>query len=279
MRYICVNLKRFDIPEEYDGINNIAPIHSWGSYLAEHIQKIAEKYEEKAQFIVFFPEAHLIPAMHVKNPCSKWHIGGQGVYREDTEKNGNFGAFTTNHTAKTLKALGCDYVIIGHCEERIDKNGILAEAGVTDRTIVNRILNREIKQAVSAGLYVLYCGGENEAEQECWEQVLEKQLDMGLAGIDKKKIIIGYEPLWSIGPGKPVPDKNYILKVSEFIKRKTKGCAVIYGGGLKEENAEMLSAIESVDGGLIGLTSFSGKIGFYPEGFERITARYLGGNL
>ena len=46
MRYICVNLKRFDIPEEYDGINNIAPIHSWGSYLAEHIQKIAEKYED-----------------------------------------------------------------------------------------------------------------------------------------------------------------------------------------------------------------------------------------
>ena len=48
---------------------------------------------------------------------------------------------------------------------------------------------------------------------------------------------MAYEPLWAIGPGKPVPDADYITKVAKFIKSRTGGCPVIYGGGLKEENA------------------------------------------
>lgn len=106
MRYICVNLKRFDIPEEYDGINNIAPIHSWGSYLAEHIQKIAEKYEEKAQFIVFFPEAHLIPAMHVKNLCSKWHIGGAGGLQRGYGKERKFWGVYNKSYSENIESAG-----------------------------------------------------------------------------------------------------------------------------------------------------------------------------
>ena len=46
-------------------------------------------------------------------------------YRDDTAENGNFGAFTTNRPANAAKAMGCSSVIIGHCEERRDKAGIL----------------------------------------------------------------------------------------------------------------------------------------------------------
>lgn len=51
---------------------------------------------------------------------------------------------------------------------------------------------------------------------------------------------------------------------------------VVYGGGLKQDNAAMLASIEEIDGGLIALTRFSGEIGFYPDEYLDIIRRYLG---
>ena len=51
---------------------------------------------------------------------------------------------------------------------------------------------------------------------------------------------------------------------------------MVYGGGLKTENAEMLASIPEIDGGLIALTRFSGEIGFYPEEYLDIIKLYLG---
>ena len=50
---------------------------------------------------------------------------------------------------------------------------------------------------------------------------------------------------------------------------------MVYGGGLKQDNAEMLAGIPSIDGGLIALTRFSGDIGFYPEEYLEIAGIYL----
>lgn len=279
MRYIFVNLKRFDIPREYDGINGLASMETWGSYITEHIQETMIELEDKAEMAVFFPECHLIPVLEKKVPGSKWYVGAQGVYREDTSAGGNFGAFTTNKTGKSLKALGCGYVLIGHCEERMDKNGILEEAGITNTAAVNRILNREIACALEAGLKVLYCVGEKEEERDRWQKILEEQLVIGLEGADTSRVAVAYEPLWAIGPGKPVPDREYITKIASFIKEKINGCPVIYGGGLKETNADMLASIPMIDGGLIGLTKFDGDFGFYPEGFKNIVRKYLEGDV
>ena len=52
---------------------------------------------------------------------------------------------------------------------------------------------------------------------------------------------------------------------------------MVYGGGLKKENAQMLAAIPEIDGGLIALTRFSGEIGFYPEEYLEIVHLYLNG--
>lgn len=131
-------------------------------------------------------------------------LGCQGVFRADTAVGGNFGAFTTNrpaHAAAALAAAG----LIGHCEERNDKAGILAEAGVTDTAAVNRLLNQEVKAAQAAGLKVLYCIGEKSEEQEAWQQVLGDQLAIGLDGTDKSRVVIAYEPIWSSGPARPRP--------------------------------------------------------------------------
>ena len=76
--------------------------------------------------------------------------------------------------------------------------------------------------------------------------------------------------------GKTPADKPYITKVARFIKEVTGGADVVYGGGLKLENAEMLASIEEIDGGLIALTRFEGEIGFYPEDYIGIVQTYLG---
>lgn len=275
MKYVFANLKRFDIPRMYDGLNSIAPAAIWGGYMAGKISELLQDLKDHVEVAVFFPEAQLESALQARGENCSWHLGCQGVYRMDTEKNGNFGAFTTNKTAKSMKALGCTYTIIGHCEERMDKNGILEKADVHRTDVVNCILNEEIMCAQTAGMKVLYCVGEKEEEQEKWEEVIGEQLDIGLSNINLEGVVIGYEPLWSIGPGKPVPDETYIAKIATFIKDRTGGLPVLYGGGLKEENARMLAGIEEIDGGLVGLTQFCGDIGFYPEGFNRIIEKYI----
>ena len=194
----------------------------------------------------------------------------------DTAVGGNFGAFTTNRPASAAKALGCEAVIIGHCEERNDMTGVLAEAGVTDPAAVNRLLNKEILLAIDRGLDVLYCIGEKSEEQENWQEVLGEQLRIGLAGADLSKVVIGYEPVWSIGPGKVPADKEYITKIARFIKEQTGDIDVVYGGGLKVDNAEMLASIAEIDGGLIALTRFQGEVGFYPDEYIAIIQTYLG---
>lgn len=277
MKHIFLNLKRFDIPKDLGGVNSIAPIEEWGKYIIENTQDKLEKFNGKdVEFAMFFPEAHLIGAVNAKSENSPLKIGCQSVFRDDTAVGGNFGAFTTNRTANAVKAMGCEYTIIGHCEERRDKLGIMQEAGLTDTDAVNRLLNKEVKCAINAGLKVLYCIGESSEEQRNWEEVLRKQIKIGLEDIDTSKVVIAYEPVWAIGPGKTPPSREYIQKIAAFVKDETNGISVVYGGGLKSDNAKMLSSIPEIDGGLIALTRFSGVIGFYPEEYLEIIDIYTG---
>ena len=87
--------------------------------------------------------------------------------------------------------------------------------------------------------------------------------------------MIGYEPVWSIGPGKTPAGKEYITKVARLVKDTVGDVPVVYGGGLKEDNAAMLAGIDEIDGGLIALTRFKGEIGFYPEEYLNIVSTYM----
>jgi triosephosphate isomerase len=278
MKHIYLNLKRFDIPAQMGGVNRIAAIKDWASYIIANTQEELNKYDpDQVEFAMYFPEAHLLGAIAAKTKDSKVKIGCQSVYREDVAIDGNFGAFTANRPASAMAEAGCETVIIGHCEERNDKAGILAEAGVTNSDAVNRILNREIKCAIARGMTVLYCIGEKSEEQAQWMEVLGQQLEIGLKDVDTSKVVIAYEPIWSIGPGKVPANKEYITKIARFVKEKTCGMDIVYGGGLKQENSSMLASIEEIDGGLIALTRFQGEIGFYPEDYLEIISLYMNG--
>ena len=277
MKHIFLNLKRFDVPAAYGGVNRLAPMQEWGGYIVTHTQDALKKYDHaEVEFIQYFPEAHLLGATAARSEDSPVQVGCQSVYRMNTAVGGNFGAFTTNRPVSAMDAMGVTATIIGHCEERNDKMGILAEAGVADTEAVNRILNQEIRLATEAGMKVLYCIGEKDTELDRWDEVLREQLEIGLDGVDMGKVVIGYEPIWSIGPGKTPAGKEYITKIARFVKEVTGGLDVVYGGGLKVDNAEMLASIEEIDGGLIALTRFQGEIGFYPEEYIEIIRTYLG---
>ena len=81
---------------------------------------------------------------------------------------------------------------------------------------------------------------------------------------------------WS---GKTPPGADYIGFVSSYVKQVVKeeygfDPIVVYGGGLKEENAAMISSIDTIGGGLVALTRFTGDIGFVVEDLK-IIQKYM----
>ncbi len=275
MKHLCLNLKRFDVPAEMGGVNRLAAGAGWAETIVSRTKTALEQYRGAARFPMYFPEAHVIPAVQTAGEGSMIEVGCQSVYRADVAPGVSFGAYTANRPAAAMKALGVKSTIIGHCEERADKLGVLQEAGVTDTKAVNRLLNKEIRCAVSQGMTVTYCIGEKAEERDRWQEVLSEQLSVGLDGIALENVIIAYEPIWAIGPGKTPPGAEVISPIARFIKERTGGMPVVYGGGLKQDNAAMLASIPEMDGGLIALTRFQGEIGFYPDEYLEIVRIYM----
>ena len=164
------------------------------------------------------------------------------------------GAFTGEISADMLKAVGAEYVIIGHSERR-------QYFGETDKTV-----NMRTKAALEAGLKVILCLGEllEEREQGITFEVVAKQLKIDLAGISaedvRNNVIIAYELVWAIGTGKTATS-DQAEEVNKFIrdtlsvmydKATADATTIQYGGSMNAANAEELLDKENVDGGLIG---------------------------
>jgi triosephosphate isomerase len=262
------------------GVNRLAPPGKWAKAIINGVEAGLKQYGGRAAFTFFFPEAHLLEAAAAVREEGLISLGCQGVHWEDLAQGGNFGAFTSSRPAAAVAAAGCTAAVIGHCEERRAIAAVLGEGGVTGDAAaqaVNRILAKEVAAAKARGLAVLYCIGEKAEEQERRQEVLSAQIDAALSAPAEGPLVIGYEPVWAVGPGKTPPDRGYIEKIAGFIKEKTRGLPLVYGGGLKADNAAMLASISEIDGGLIALTRFSGEIGFYPDEYLKIVQLYLDG--
>ncbi len=278
MKHIYLNLKRFDVEPERGGVNRLADPAQWGQTVVASIQDGIAAFADRAEFAAFLPESQLPGALAARSADSALKLGPQGVHREDVRPGGNFGAMTSLRPATAMAQIGCETAIIGHCEERGNLRAILAAGGVEAsraRETADALLSEEVRAATEAGLSVLLCIGEHAEEQDAWQEVLGHQLDAGLAAADPARTVIAYEPVWSIGPGKTPADAPYIQKIARFVKERTGGLDVVYGGGLKADNARMLAGIPEIDGGLIALTRFAGEIGFYPEEYLEIVDLYL----
>ena len=82
MKHIYLNLKRFDVPAELGGVNRIADVREWGSYIVKETQEELKKYnQEDVEFAMFFPEIHLFSAQVQKQMTARCRLDAR-VYFE-----------------------------------------------------------------------------------------------------------------------------------------------------------------------------------------------------
>ncbi|WP_372920217.1 triose-phosphate isomerase [Salegentibacter sp.] len=163
------------------------------------------------------------------------------------------GAFTGEVSAKMLKSIGINTVILGHSERRAhfhETNEILAEK-------VNAALENELR--------VIFCFGEEleDRKSENHFNLVEKQLKESLYQISEdnwKNIVLAYEPVWAIGTGETASPEQ-AQEMHAFIRNNiadafnddiAQNVSILYGGSVKPDNAAEIFAKEDVDGGLIG---------------------------
>ena len=188
--------------------------------------------------LIYCPPNTLIRPMSKRLKNSNLEVGAQNCHEND-----DYGAFTGQVNSKMLKSVGAKYVILGHSENR--------KAGEDDN-----LVNLKIKSALKAGLKIIFCVGESLSEKKNKKttQVLKKQIEKGLQSIkNKSKIIIAYEPVWSIGTGL-IPKSEDLIKSVLFIKNRfgRKSPKILYGGSVNGDNINQLKNIKSIDGFLIG---------------------------
>jgi len=71
MKHIYLNLKRFDVPTEFGGVNRIAPVADWAEYIVKNTQDELKKYDRsEVEFAMYFPEVHLLNAAKEKSILS-----------------------------------------------------------------------------------------------------------------------------------------------------------------------------------------------------------------
>ncbi len=175
------------------------------------------------------------------------------------------GAYTGEVSAKMLKAIGVEYVIIGHSERRSYFNE-------TDESV-----NKKIKAAFENELKPIVCVGETLEEREAGKtaDIITNQTRLALEGLSNeqvKNIIIAYEPIWAIGTGKTATSEDANNSIKEIRKEIEKiygkdvaECVIIqYGGSVKSSNAKELFSTSDIDGGLVGGASL------VPDEFAKI---------
>ena len=147
------------------------------------------------------------------------------------------GAFTGEVSAGMLLEVGVEGAIVGHSERR----QLFAE---TDETVRLRC-----DAALAAGLRVIACVGETDAEREAGET--EAVLRRQVAAIPRHDaLVIAYEPVWAIGTGKTATPE--IAQAAHELIKELHPTQVLYGGSVKPENAAELLAQPAVDGALVG---------------------------
>ncbi len=173
----------------------------------------------------------------------KINLGAQDCHWENT------GAYTGEVSAKMLKGLGCEYVIIGHSERR----NYFKET--------NEMINKKLLGAFKNNLKPILCVGEKQ-DQEMGD-VVKNQLIRALNKVGRtriKDLIIAYEPVWAIGTGKSCKP-NDAMQASLFIKkiltknysrRIAENTPILYGGSVKSDNADLYIKQAEMDGVLVG---------------------------
>jgi triosephosphate isomerase len=220
--------------------------------IIQRIDKFANKTKKlfkKNKIILCVPNT-LIFNFNSKLKSRSISLGAQNCHQHNS-----YGPFTGSVSAKMLKNAGAKYIILGHSENRAE--------GETPNLIKKKIIS-----SLNEKLNVIFCIGEtsHEKKRKMTFSTLRKQIKNSIEKFFlSDRIIIAYEPVWSIGSNK-IPQPHELKSIIKFIKKDfknifnyNKSLKVLYGGSVNDKNIRMLSTISELDGFLIGGASQSSK--------------------
>jgi triosephosphate isomerase len=214
--------------------------------LVTELKERLKDFKKEAGVIICPPFTSLIVAKSLMSD-SPMKLGAQNMSQHDE------GAYTGEVSAKMLRAIGCDYVILGHSERR-------QYFGET-----NELVNIKVKQALKNSLTPIVCVGETLEEREggVTDRIITTQVKgvlNELSSEEVEKCVIAYEPVWAIGTGKTAtPDQaNQVHKLIRKLVSQLYSWAIAeriviqYGGSVNDKNAVDLLSQSDIDGALVG---------------------------
>ncbi|MCR6572076.1 triose-phosphate isomerase [Campylobacter insulaenigrae] len=147
------------------------------------------------------------------------------------------GAYTGEIGQEHLEEFNIKSVLIGHSERRV-----LGEN--------EKFLKTKFDFAKNLSYNIIYCIGESlEIKQEKKSlDFLKKQIEN--IDLDYEKLIIAYEPIYSIGTGVSASIEDIKEKLN-FLSQFSK-CKFLYGGSVNQDNIKDICSLQNCHGVLIG---------------------------
>lgn len=217
-------------------------------YLKTFKKEIATKKALQTEVVLCPPSIHLESFAKVLG--KKVSLGGQNCFWEEK------GSYTGEVSPAMLKNFACEYVIIGHSERR-------KYFGENNQTI-----NQKILASLKNSLCPIVCVGETKDERKSGETmtVITRQVKEAFAGVTAgklEKIVVAYEPIWSVGSDS-IPTSNEIMEAKvliqkilsqSFSKKYVERVRIIYGGSVSAKTVKAACIDSTMDGALIGRES------------------------
>jgi L-erythrulose 1-phosphate isomerase len=216
--------------------------------LSRHVQA------ERLQPLIIPPYTALAEVAALLNG-TKVVVGAQNMHWADS------GAWTGEISASMIKDCGASLVEIGHSERR-------THFGETDATVALKT-----EAALRHGLTPLVCIGDTRDEYESRKTAaaLERQvraLFSRVPSAEAGKVMIAYEPVWSIGEGGTPAAPGFVEEQHDRITALIlsligHSVPILYGGSVNPQNCVALASQKHVDGLFIGRSAWdvNGYIG------------------
>ncbi len=153
------------------------------------------------------------------------------------------------------------YIIVGHSEVR--------KLGETDE-----VVNKKIRSILQFPLIPVICVGETVRDDDGEHiKFVKHQVKQALDGLTKEqvmRVVIAYEPVWSIGDKAkkictPAECREVVQNIRHILADilgntdDAREVPILYGGSVTEENIEAFITDGLVQGGLVGRASLDAK--------------------
>ncbi len=239
--------------EKYDQLKNVEMVLCPSVMMLDYIdselmgdgfQKLEEIMKDSGKKFEDFSPEELTEILLKERPIK---LGAQDCHHEIS------GSFTGNVSAEMLTKVSCQYVILGHSERR------------AHHFETNEIVAQKISTALAQKLTPIICVGESKEKRDLGKHLefVYKQLMQSIPqGAQFEKMVIAYEPIWSIGTGL-TPTLDQIAEMAHLFKKvfnekfagRAKEYFTLYGGSVTSQNSKEILAIDGVNGLLVGKAS------------------------